>query len=77
MITASVTPESSIALRLRCLAQRIYDLGPNRLFRMMCDLSTSPFAANTFERYGSLVLHSDVPESYGGPDLPPLLHRIK
>jgi hypothetical protein len=70
-ITAA-TVASSTALRLRCLAQRIHDLGPNPLFQMMCELSGSSVAMNCFERYGgALAAHGDLVAALGGLDLPP------
>jgi hypothetical protein len=71
----SLTIASSIALRLRCLAQRIHKLGPNPLFQMMCELSGSSDAMNKFERYGALSLYSDLIETYGR-DLPPPVRLV-
>lgn len=76
-IPTSVTIESSIALRLRCLAQRIHDAGPNSLFQMMAELSGSSYAMDRFERYGSLALYADLLEAFGGRELRPLLHCVK
>lgn len=73
----SLTIASSIALRLRCLAQRIHDLGPNPLYQMMAELSGSSAAMDKFERYGSLALHADLIHAYGGTELPPTLTRVK
>jgi hypothetical protein len=73
----SVTIASSIALRLRRLAQRIHDTGPNPLFQMMCEMSGSSTAMSAFERYGALSLYSDLIEAHGGRDLPPPVVRIK
>jgi hypothetical protein len=76
MVT-SATIASSVALRLRCVAQRIHDLGPNPLFQMMAELSGSSAAMDKFERYGGLALYRDFLDAHGGRDLPPLLHLIK
>jgi hypothetical protein len=73
----SLTIASSIALRLRCLAQRIHDLGPNPLFQMMCELSESSAAMNKFERYGGLALYRDFLDAHGGRDLPPVIRIVK
>jgi hypothetical protein len=78
MIATSVTIESSIALRLRCLAQRIYDLGPYPLFQLFCELSGSSIALDRFEAYGSVALrHGDLIEALGGRELPPAIQIVK
>jgi hypothetical protein len=73
----SLTIASSIALRLRCLAQRIHDLGPNSLFQMMAELSGSSDAMDKFERYGGLALYRDFLDAHGGRDLPPVIRIVK
>jgi hypothetical protein len=73
----SVTIASSISLRLRCLAQRIHNLGPNPLFQMICELSASSAAMSAFERYGALSLYSDLIEICGGRDLPSSIRIVK
>jgi hypothetical protein len=73
----SATVASSIALRLRCLAQRIHDLGPNPLYQLMCELSTSSAAMAGFERYGRLSLCADLIEANGGTELPPSIWVVK
>jgi hypothetical protein len=73
----STTIASSTALRLRCLAARIHQLGPNSLFQMMAELSGSSVAMARFEAYGALVLLGDFIEANGGRDLPPLLRVVK
>ena len=77
MTITSVTIASSIALRLRCLAARIHDLGPYPLFQMMCELSRSSAAMDKFERYGGLAPYRDFLDAHGGRDLPPTIVRIK
>lgn len=77
MTVTSVTIELSIALRLRCLTQRIHDLGPNPLFQMLCEMSTAAGAMDRFERYGALALYADFIEALGGRELPPAIHLIK
>jgi hypothetical protein len=74
----AATVASSTSLRLRCLAQRIHDLGAYPLFQMMAELSESSTAMDAFERYGgALAAHGDLIRAFGGRDLPPILWRIK
>ena len=73
----SLTIASSIALRLRYLAQSIHDLGPNPLYQMMCELNTSSAAMDRFERYGRLSLCADLIEANGGGALPPVIRIVK
>jgi hypothetical protein len=73
----SVTIASSIALRLRNLAQRIHDLGPNPLFQIMCEMSGSSAALDKFEQYGALTRHRDLIRAYSGDTLPPIIQIVK
>jgi hypothetical protein len=73
MTVTSATIASSIGLRLRYLAQCIHDLGPNPLYQMMCELSTSSAAMDRFERYGRLALCADLIEANGGRNLPTVI----
>jgi hypothetical protein len=61
------TAPSSTALRLRCLAQRIHDLGPAPLFHVMCELAAGADPLDTFERYGGLP--AEFLRAYGGDTL--------
>lgn len=72
----SLTIKSSIALRLRCLAQRIHLLGPRPLFEMMAEIAgTSANALETFERYGRL--DAEFVHALGGDKLPPIVRRVR
>ena len=71
----SLTIASSIALRLRCLAQRIHDLGPRPLFEAMCEIAGGADPVLTFENYGALP--ASFVRTYGGDRLPPHLRCIK
>lgn len=77
MTVTSATIASSIALRLRCLAGRIHELGPNPLFQMLCEMSTALGAMDCFERYGALALYADFVEAHGGRDLPANIRIVK
>jgi hypothetical protein len=76
-LPTSTTIASSTAQRLRCLAGRIHQLGPNPLFQLMAELSGSSAAMDRFEAYGALILLSDFIKANGGRDLPPNLRVVK
>jgi len=67
-INTSTTVPSSTGLRLRCLAQRIHDLGPAPLFHAMCELAAGGDPLTVFETYGRLP--RDLIAAYHGHSLP-------
>ncbi len=73
----SLTIASSITLRLRALAPRIYSLGPRPLYEAMCSLVGGADPMSTFESYGALGFYSDLIESHGGRDLSPTIRAVK
>jgi hypothetical protein len=71
----SVTIASSIALRLRHVADHIHSLGPGPLFQMLCEFGDQPTALTRFECYARL--DSDFIRANGGDVLPPILKLVK
>jgi hypothetical protein len=73
----STTLASSISLRLRCLAQRVHDLGPRAVHEAMCLVVGGADPMVTFEHFGAYSLHADSNRAYGNGALPPALWVVK
>ena len=74
-MTNAILP-SSTELRLRHLAQQVYDLGPRPLHELMCQIVAGdgePMAL--FERYGALP--ADLIRAYRGDQFPPRLFLLR
>jgi hypothetical protein len=64
-MSSYITLPSSTSLRLRCLAQRIHDLGPAPLHHLMCQIvGGGDDPISLFEQYGRLP--ADLVRAYHG-----------
>jgi hypothetical protein len=70
----SATIASSISLRLRVLAQRIYSQGPAPLHEVMCAIAGGADAMSVFEHYGAFAL---CPDHGGTRELAPTIRLVK
>jgi hypothetical protein len=75
MTTTSATIASSLSLRLRYVADRIYALGPRPLFELMCELAGGADPLQRFETYARL--DSDIVNDLGGCELPPVVKLVR
>jgi hypothetical protein len=74
-IPTSATIASSIALRVRHLAERIHSLGPRPLFQLCCELVGGAPVMPRLETYAAL--DRDVIRELGGDQFPPRLTVFK
>jgi hypothetical protein len=74
-MNAPITLASSLALRVRHLAQQIHKLGEAPLFYLLSELVAGSDPLPTLESYARLP--ADFIYALGGHHLPTLIHRIK
>jgi hypothetical protein len=75
VIPTSATIASSIALRVRYLAERIHSLGPRPTFELLCELVGGAPVMPRLETYAAI--DRDVVRELGGAEIPSQLIVLK